>query len=92
MKKKIGRNDPCPCGSNKKFKKCCEKNMLGKKFLATKITGMQPQPVARYFGQQQEALQSLAKRKITTMPVNPHSAPLPTHPPKREDSDLQKDS
>ncbi|WP_160723137.1 YecA family protein [Bacillus sp. USDA818B3_A] len=22
-KKKIGRNDPCPCGSNKKFKKCC---------------------------------------------------------------------
>jgi hypothetical protein len=21
--KKIGRNDPCPCGSGKKFKKCC---------------------------------------------------------------------
>ena len=21
---KIGRNDPCPCGSGKKFKKCCE--------------------------------------------------------------------
>jgi len=21
--KKIGRNDPCPCGSNKKYKKCC---------------------------------------------------------------------
>lgn len=20
---KVGRNDPCPCGSNKKFKKCC---------------------------------------------------------------------
>jgi len=20
---KIGRNEPCPCGSNKKFKKCC---------------------------------------------------------------------
>ncbi len=20
---KIGRNDPCPCGSGKKFKKCC---------------------------------------------------------------------
>ena len=25
--KKIGRNDPCPCGSGKKYKKCC----LGKK-------------------------------------------------------------
>ena len=22
-KKKIGRNDPCPCGSGKKYKKCC---------------------------------------------------------------------
>ena len=23
MKKKIGRNDPCPCGSGKKYKHCC---------------------------------------------------------------------
>jgi preprotein translocase subunit SecA len=23
---KIGRNDPCPCGSGKKYKKCCMKN------------------------------------------------------------------
>ena len=22
-KEKVGRNDPCPCGSGKKFKKCC---------------------------------------------------------------------
>ena len=25
-KKKIGRNDPCPCGSGKKYKHCCGKN------------------------------------------------------------------
>ena len=25
--KKAGRNDPCPCGSGKKFKKCCEKEL-----------------------------------------------------------------
>jgi preprotein translocase subunit SecA len=24
--KKVGRNDPCPCGSGKKFKKCCGMN------------------------------------------------------------------
>lgn len=24
---KVGRNDPCPCGSGLKFKKCCGKNM-----------------------------------------------------------------
>jgi uncharacterized protein YecA (UPF0149 family) len=22
-RKKVGRNDPCPCGSGKKYKKCC---------------------------------------------------------------------
>ena len=21
--KKVGRNDPCPCGSGKKYKRCC---------------------------------------------------------------------
>ncbi len=26
MQPKIGRNDPCPCGSGKKYKKCCGKN------------------------------------------------------------------
>ncbi|MDA3895171.1 MAG: SEC-C metal-binding domain-containing protein [Desulfobacteraceae bacterium] len=24
-KSKVGRNDPCPCGSGKKYKKCCGK-------------------------------------------------------------------
>jgi preprotein translocase subunit SecA len=23
---KVGRNEPCPCGSGKKFKKCCLKD------------------------------------------------------------------
>ncbi|MBU5428438.1 SEC-C domain-containing protein [Tissierella pigra] len=27
-RQKIGRNDPCPCGSGKKYKKCC----LGKDY------------------------------------------------------------
>lgn len=26
--KKVGRNDPCPCGSGKKFKKCCMNNIV----------------------------------------------------------------
>ena len=26
---KVGRNDPCPCGSGKKYKQCCGKNDLG---------------------------------------------------------------
>jgi hypothetical protein len=27
LKKKVGRNDPCPCGSGKKYKKCCLLNV-----------------------------------------------------------------
>ena len=27
--KKVGRNDPCPCGSGKKYKNCCGKNISG---------------------------------------------------------------
>ena len=29
--KKIGRNDPCPCGSGKKYKKCSETETCGAK-------------------------------------------------------------
>ena len=25
VEKKVGRNEPCPCGSKKKYKKCCGK-------------------------------------------------------------------
>jgi hypothetical protein len=28
-KQKVGRNDPCPCGSGKKFKNCCLKKQKG---------------------------------------------------------------
>jgi hypothetical protein len=28
MNSKIGRNDPCPCGSGKKYKKCCMQNSM----------------------------------------------------------------
>ncbi|MGE5196570.1 MAG: SEC-C metal-binding domain-containing protein [Anaerolineae bacterium] len=31
---KVGRNDPCPCGSGKKFKKCCEEKVKHKKIEA----------------------------------------------------------
>ncbi|MCI8393297.1 MAG: hypothetical protein HFJ23_05910 [Clostridia bacterium] len=26
MNQKYGRNDPCPCGSGKKYKNCCGRN------------------------------------------------------------------
>ncbi len=40
MTEKIGRNEPCPCGSGKKYKQCCLKNNKpGKKrFKATVLS------------------------------------------------------
>ncbi len=39
MTKKVGRNDPCPCGSGKKYKKCCEERLGPKrKFQASVIS------------------------------------------------------
>ncbi len=41
---KIGRNDPCPCGSGKKYKQCCIVFPAGKrKIKATVITGKKPE-------------------------------------------------
>ena len=32
-----GRNDPCPCGSGLKYKKCCERKTLLQKKQVTRI-------------------------------------------------------
>jgi len=29
---KVGRNEPCPCGSGKKFKKCCLRDPKDERF------------------------------------------------------------
>lgn len=39
MTKKVGRNDPCPCGSGKKYKSCCGQQGTKKKFQASVISG-----------------------------------------------------
>ena len=56
--KKVGRNEPCPCGSGKKFKKCCEKKMIGKRFMATKIKRSS-------FSQKKTGLTSFFQKNVT---------------------------
>ncbi|NGX56900.1 MAG: hypothetical protein K1060chlam5_01151 [Candidatus Anoxychlamydiales bacterium] len=46
---KYKRNDPCPCGSGKKFKKCCERTLIGKKYRATKIENNSPSSISSFF-------------------------------------------
>lgn len=44
MSEKIGRNDPCPCGSGKKYKNCCIGKPI-KKPLPFKAKLLTPKPV-----------------------------------------------
>jgi uncharacterized protein len=44
MEEKVGRNDPCSCGSGKKYKNCClskdlvaEKSLLGKRKITARV-------------------------------------------------------
>jgi hypothetical protein len=60
---KVGRNDPCPCGSGKKFKKCCEKKMIGKKFVASKLETTPLKDRITQAG----GLTSLFKNKVTSV-------------------------
>ena len=40
--RKVGRNDPCPCGSGKKFKKCCLNATSGSAFAAAPAVTSRP--------------------------------------------------
>ena len=54
--KKIGRNDPCHCGSGKKFKKCCESKMIGGRYVATKIDAARSVGLSGLFNRQISAI------------------------------------
>lgn len=46
MNHKVGRNDPCPCGSGKKYKSCCllkaKTPILGRKKFTAKVLSTKP--------------------------------------------------
>ncbi len=69
---KVGRNDPCPCGSGKKFKKCCEMQQKHKKINAQLLSTALPKP--------QETQET---SKVSSLFFNRASAPKnpPQEPP-----------
>ena len=52
MTEKVGRNDPCPCGSGKKYKSCCWTKKHTKKKLTAKWLNQPaiPNLIERTFG------------------------------------------
>ncbi|MES2122964.1 MAG: SEC-C metal-binding domain-containing protein [Chlamydiota bacterium] len=66
---KVGRNDPCPCGSGKKYKKCCEEKLSRRKFHAEVIsTSSQP-------------LETAGTSKVSSLFFKKAAAPLPAEKP-----------
>lgn len=67
MAEKPGRNDPCPCGSGKKFKQCCFlKNPTGKRIIKATLISNAAKPIdlmERTFGA------GIAKAKEADRPV-----------------------
>lgn len=54
MGKKIGRNDPCPCGNGKKYKQCCLSNVVTTPpLLEEGFWEMTPKSIARGFARQE---------------------------------------
>jgi hypothetical protein len=75
MEQKVGRNDPCPCGSGKKYKNCCIGKPIRKPlpFKAKLLT--QPKTVdlmARTFGDQ------IAEAEKLTDLISPTEEETPT--------------
>src|SRR5258708_16685846 len=94
---KIGRNDPCPCGSGKKYKRCClEKDETAeRKFAATErtfaATASVPQrQIGTVAAEIAERLAAAASEidepeddlpPASHAPAHPSPAPTPHNPP-----------
>jgi hypothetical protein len=82
MTNKVGRNDPCPCGSGKKFKKCCEERLSRKKLSATVLSAGAPEQTTQAASRiSANFFQNLAVPVPTAAEHQPpHDHPEPTIP------------
>lgn len=92
----VGRNDPCPCGSGKKFKQCCMKQTssssapqrqlkkISAKIIQSGNTPSMPTPSASQQQEQQKAVAdyvALMERAYgTSLRLYPHQPPAPESP------------
>ena len=72
--KKAGRNDPCPCGSGKKVKKCCEAATIRGKFIAARVD-----PASAPQIQKASALTTLFRANTLAIPKKTFPS-METHP------------
>ncbi len=80
MDKKVGRNDPCPCGSGKKFKKCCEERLTKKKFSAEVLSAGKETGEKHVTGKAQKISTGFFQRITAPKPKQPEHQPPHDHP------------
>ena len=85
MTNKVGRNDPCSCGSGKKYKKCCEPKHKHKKFEAKVLSSSSS--IAGAFFTQPQNVSSLFNRQIKS--VTPLEAPAPSEASETEIKEIE---
>lgn len=94
MSENVGRNDPCPCGSGKKYKQCCiskkqpKTTFGGRKFTAKVISAggvLKPKPQQPEEGQEghQQVMvdyNMLMERSFGQAIHNDEAPPVPENP------------
>ena len=70
---KVGRNDPCPCGSGKKYKKCCAEKDAERAADPSPVPGLTRTEYLRSAGEQLTADEVDGRRPTTLAEVDPSS-------------------
>lgn len=93
MVEKVGRNDPCPCGSGKKYKQCCwGKPVLAKRKIKAvmlnkpKATNLMERTFGEALDHQKEDESLLAQTAfpVTSDPPEGDVCPIEIPPPEKE--------
>lgn len=75
MTGKVGRNDPCPCGSGRKYKKCCQAGFDEKDFNYRRWRRVEADLIPELLAY---GLDTLVQRPLKTPGVNSMTMRLPT--------------
>jgi hypothetical protein len=81
--KKPSRNDPCPCGSGNKYKKCCEAKQVRKSWAVRKFENLTSTNPAEITG--------LFKTQLTSDAADSSSRPCPEPKIESEEPDKKSD-
>lgn len=76
INKKIGRNDPCPCGSGKKYKQCCHDKAQAQQPRRTMLPQAMQMALAHYQGGQLPQAEAICHQVLRISPKQPDALHL----------------